>query len=620
MSRTGLPVAPGSISNRGRHTLHCVRTRKRCQSTWRLPACHRWRYSYGAKWTRSWPRELQIGTRGHRPRAHTAQGCSTPHRAFDTGTCAASTIGMSQGALCVSRGRAIHALPSAHTFGMAAALRSRLVRAAVQAADPAHAVRGALRWAQPGVLHCGPAAGGTIVDLRPQACDSIVIVGAGKAASAMTGALLSHLADGLAGLPPVPMAGALVTKYGHAAGAGPAGLPSWLRVHEAGHPQPDAAGMRAAEDLLQTVQAAPPNAVVFVLLSGGGSALLPLPVAGVTLTDVQALNAALLGCGAPIEHVNALRKHVSRIAGGRLAAACPARQIMTLVLSDVVGDRLDVIASGPTVPDTTTFHDCLLLVEQYGIEKIVPASIMAHLQAGAAGGVPDTPKSPHAGAFVHVVGSNRLALQAVAEEARAAGFAPYILSASVQGEAREVAKVFAAVMADAAAGASTFSLPACILAGGETTVTLPPGGGEGKGGRNQELALAAAQAMDGLGCASSAVPMELIALGTDGTDGPTDAAGAFVTNRTWAAARSAGVDGRDALRRHDAYTLFEALGRGEVQHGPASSGGSSVETDAGSVSAAGHAFGDCGLVMTGPTGTNVMDVTIMLVGEAPTRH
>ena len=310
--------------------------------------------------------------------------------------------------------------------------------------------------------------------------------------------------------------------------------------------------------------------MVVCLISGGGSALLTLPVPGMDLTDLQTLTGALLRSGATINEINAVRKHCSRIKGGNLARLAAPATLITLILSDVVGDPLDVIASGPTVPDPATVADAQAVLERYKVQTQKPVPFR------------ETPK-PGDPVFEQVqnvvVGSNRLAALAAVEKARQLGYRTLLLGTYVEGEAREVAKVAAALAKGLRAHDDPLPPPACIVWGGETTVTIR---GKGKGGRNQELALAAALALEGW------PGVLLMALATDGTDGPTDAAGAVITGETVARARSMGLDPWAALEANDSYTFFDKLG---------------------------------GLIRTGPTGTNVNDLLFVLVDETtPQRH
>ncbi len=316
--------------------------------------------------------------------------------------------------------------------------------------------------------------------------------------------------------------------------------------------------------------------LVICLISGGGSALSPAPVEGITLAEKQEVTRLLLACGATIHEINAVRKHISQIKGGQLARLASPATLITLVLSDVVGDSLDVIASGPTVPDTSTFADCLEILRKYRLSDTVPVAIRRHLEAGVAGAVPETPK-PGDPVFSRtqtvIIGRNLQALEAASRQATALGYRPLILSSAIEGETREVARVHAGIAKEVLASGHPIRPPACILSGGETTVTLR---GQGKGGRNQEFALALALDIDHMpGIAA-------LSAGTDGTDGPTDAAGAFADWTTCARAEQHGLPPREALEHNDAYPFFERLGD---------------------------------LLITGPTQTNVMDVRIILITD-----
>jgi hydroxypyruvate reductase len=347
-----------------------------------------------------------------------------------------------------------------------------------------------------------------------------------------------------------------------------------LQFFEAGHPIPDERGVAAARQVAQLLEAAGERDLVLALISGGGSALLPLPVAGVSLGEIQALTGMLLASGATINEMNALRKHLEQLKGGGMARMAAPAALATLVLSDVVGSPLDVIASGPTVPDNTSFGDALAVLERYDLLERAPAPIGAHLRAGVAGQVADTPK-PGERVFERVqtvvVGSNLLAAEAALNEARAQGLNAALLSTYVQGEAREVGRVLAAIAREIDASGQPLARPACLVAGGETTVTLRGGG---RGGRNQELALAAVPELAGLR------DTLLVALATDGGDGPTDAAGAVASGATHSEALAAGLSVERALAQNDAYPFFAALGD---------------------------------LLLPGPTATNVNDLAFVFV-------
>lgn len=354
--------------------------------------------------------------------------------------------------------------------------------------------------------------------------------------------------------------GTVTTRDGHTLP-----LPG-IAVHEASHPLPDARGIAGAEAALRLAANADASDLVLCLLSGGASALWPAPPPGVTLEDLRTTTDALLRAGAPIRELNAVRKHLSRIAGGQLARAAYPARVLTLAISDVVGSPPDVIGSGPTVPDPTTYRDALEALARRGVA--VPPSVQTQLEAGAAGEHPETPKpgDPVFGRTEwHLVASVADALQGATEEATRLGYPAAIVTDRMEGEARQVGREIAGL-------ARSARPPAALLLGGETTVTVR---GDGYGGRNQELALAAAIALEG-------VPNVLVAaLGTDGTDGPTDAAGAVVDGATVARGRARGLDARNHLHRNDAYPFLEATGD---------------------------------LLLTGPTGTNVADLVLILVG------
>lgn len=392
----------------------------------------------------------------------------------------------------------------------------------------------------------------------------VLVVGAGKATAIMARAIEEILGERIDD-------GVISVKYGHTVSL------QRIRTVEAGHPLPDANGVAASRGILSLVAGAGSSDLVIVLLSGGGSALTPLPAKGIELEDKQTVTELLLACGATIHEINAIRKHLSDIKGGRLAQAAAPAATVTLILSDVVGDNLDVIASGPTVPDGSTFLDCLEIVRRYGIEERLPVNVLKRFHAGQGGDLSETPKADtHDWRNTHhlIVGSNRQALQAAAVEASSRGYHPLILSSQIEGEARAAACVHTAIAREVLGSGNPLPPPTCILSGGETTVTLT---GDGRGGRNQEFALAAARGID------AAEAIVILAAGTDGTDGPTDAAGAFVDHTTASRASGEGLDIRHHLSNNDAYPFFEALG----DH-----------------------------LITGPTGTNVMDMNIILV-KAP---
>jgi len=436
--------------------------------------------------------------------------------------------------------------------GSARAAADHILRAALDAVEPRAAVRRALTR-DGDIFRIGEAA----VDLAET--DRVLLVGAGKAAPAMALGVADVLGGRVDG-------GTITTRHGHARPVH--GIDVW----EAGHPIPDTQGLAGAAAALERARAAGAADLLVCVLSGGASALWPAPPAGVSLSDVQRVTDALLRAGAPIGELNAVRKHLSRIAGGRLARESHPARVLALVVSDVVGSPLEVIASGPTVPDPTTFADALAVLRERGVDA--PASVLSHLRAGAAGGREETPK-PGDPAFerasTHVVADNRDALDAAARAAERRGFRVRIVRDDLEGEAREAGRAVAEealrALDQGAAGAG----PLALLWGGETTVTVR---GDGRGGRNQELALAAAAALEGR------EGVLLAALGSDGIDGPTAAAGGVVDGGTVARGRAAGLDAAECLRRNDSHRFL-------------------------------HAAGD--LLETGPTGTNVNDVVLVLV-------
>jgi hydroxypyruvate reductase len=388
------------------------------------------------------------------------------------------------------------------------------------------------------------------------AIDRILVLGCGKAGAAMARAVEDALGDRTA-------AGLVVVKDGYA-------LPTRVvQVVEAGHPVPDARGEAAAARLLELAQGAGGHDLVVVLISSGGSALTPAPAPPVTLAEKQQVTRALLGAGATIGELNAVRKHLSRLKGGQLARAAAPAAVVTLVLSDVIGDPLDVIGSGPTAPDPTTFADALDVLRARGVLGGVPASVRQRLEAGEAGRLPETPK-PGDELFARVshavIGNNALVAEAAVARAQALGYRAELLTRRLEGEAREVAR-------DLVRRARRMPPGACLVAAGETTVTVR---GRGRGGRCQELALAAALEL------ADGERLTVLAAGTDGTDGPTDAAGAIVDGATLARGRARGLDPRAALDDNDAYTFLAAAGD---------------------------------LLVSGPTHTNLLDLYAVLVGE-----
>lgn len=426
--------------------------------------------------------------------------------------------------------------------------------AAVRAAGPEALVRAALA--------------DTALPVRAALANArrILVVGAGKAGSAMSAGLEHALADRLecvTGVVNVPDEGSQSLRA--------------IRLHPArpvGVNQPTAEGVAGTQQILDLVAGAEPDDVVICLISGGGSALLPAPVEGVSLEDKQRLTLLLHASGATIGEMNAVRKHLSRVKGGRLAQACAARRVFSLIISDVVGDPLDVIASGPTAPDPTTFADALAVLEKYCLLEHTPRSVLDYLHRGAAGQVPETLKQLPGSIVNVIVGNNARSLAASHARAEELGYRMLNLGSFIEGETRQVAETFAAIVRGIREQGQPLAPPACVLSGGETTVTLTAG--HGLGGRNQEFVLAAALKLGKEGLEDVAI----LSGGTDGEDGPTDAAGAIADEGTFGRGESKGLDPAAFLARHDAYHYFEAAGD---------------------------------LVKTGLTRTNVMDVRVILV-------
>lgn len=436
-----------------------------------------------------------------------------------------------------------------------------IFRAALQAADPVEAV---LRHVQ--LNGDALIAGRRRYPLR--AFDHVWVIGAGKASARMAAAVERVLGKRITG-------GLVNVKYGHTAKL------RRIELNECGHPLPDDAGVRGAERIAEIARRAGERDLVLAVISGGASALLPLPAPPVTLGEKQSTTKLLLASGADIHEMNAVRKHISAVKGGQLARLAYPAAVLSFLLSDVIGDDLDVIGSGPTAPDASTFAKAKAVLEKYGILETVPAAVRERLAAGARGSLAETPKAEDP-AFARtqnvVVGSNRLAVDAAVQKARELGLRPLVLSTRIEGETRDAARMHAAIARESLTSGQPVKPPAAIISGGETTVTLH---GDGLGGRNQEFVLAAG--IDLAGCENVVV----LSGGTDGTDGPTDAAGAIADGRTIGRAAALGLDARRFLAANDSYHFFEPLGD---------------------------------LLKTGPTGTNVMDVRLMLVGESSPRR
>lgn len=395
--------------------------------------------------------------------------------------------------------------------------------------------------------------------------DRIVVAGMGKASARMALGVERALGERITG-------GLIAVKDGFVEPL------SRISVVEAGHPLPDLRSMRAATDLLAMGRGMDERTLALLLISGGGSALVCAPVEGVSLQDKIAITGLLLSCGATIQEVNCVRKHLSAVKGGRLAAAFAPATVVSLIVSDVIGDDLDAIASGPTVADPTTFADALKIIGRYELEKRIPAEVLDFLRLGACGKRPETPK-PGDPVFNRsrsiLLGTNRQALKAGAERARELGYSTLVLTSRLTGEARQAALTILGIGRDIASSGFPLARPACIILGGETTVTVR---GTGKGGRNQEMALAFLAALerspkDGEG-------LLFFSASTDGSDGPTEAAGALAYSGLLSRALKAGLHPEAFLSNNDSHTFFNSCG---------------------------------GLILTGPTNTNVCDIQILLV-------
>ena len=399
--------------------------------------------------------------------------------------------------------------------------------------------------------------------MRPGSRGRVALVAAGKAAVAMARAAEQALGERL--------------SHGLAVATTAAGPLERVRLLVASHPVPDARGIAAAREILALASALGRDDLLIVLLSGGASALLPAPAEGVTLEDKAHATSLLLRAGATIHELNAVRKHLSWLKGGGLARAAAPARVVTLVLSDVVGDDLSTIASGPTAPDTTTFADALAVLDRRGLRTQVPAAVLARLERGARGELPETPK-PGDAAFrrvtTRIIGSNASSVDAAARAARRQGLRPLVLTTRLEGEAREAGRLLVSVLRECVERGRPAPLPVCLLAGGETTVSVR---GSGQGGRNQELAVAAAEAL-----ARFPRPAVVAALATDGVDGASDAAGGVVDDTTLARAARIGLAPPAA---------FVAASDTRNFLGP---------------------VGD--LIVTGATGTNVVDVVALLAG------
>ena len=429
----------------------------------------------------------------------------------------------------------------------------RVLQVALRAVEPARAVRNTL------VAHVrGFSVGGVTYDLSHYG--RVFVVGAGKASAPMAAAVEDAVGDRL------PVLGSVTVRYGHTTPT------RHVHIREASHPVPDAAGVDATRAIVDLLETTTGDDLVICVISGGGSALLTLPAEDIPLEDLQRTTDALLRCGATINEINVVRKHLDVVKGGGLVRLAAPAQVLTLVLSDVVGNPLDSIASGPTVPDTSTFADAASVFDRYALWPSLPDAVTSRVRDGVAGRIGETPK-PGDPLFARsqtvLVGSNLLACEAAAHAAAELGFGTLVLTTYVEGEAREAGRVLAGILREIDASGHPLRRPACIIAGGETTVTIR---GEGRGGRNQELALSAAFSLRDVD------QVLLASIGTDGSDGPTDAAGAWVDGQTLTRATAAGLDPNAALANNNSYTFFDAVG---------------------------------GLIRTGPTQTNVNDLYLL---------
>ena len=414
-----------------------------------------------------------------------------------------------------------------------------ILQAALQAVDPAEAVNRHMQ-----IKDNKLTISGFSYDLDK--IQRIRLVGAGKAGFPMTLAASKILGKRL-------NEGIVIVKEGYM--GDPAQSPEIMFV-EAGHPIPDERGVSGTRRIKQFLSDSRPDDLVIALISGGGSALLTLPVPGVSLEDLQTLTAELLASGADIQEINTLRKHLDQVKGGGLASWCAPARLAALILSDVVGNPIDVIASGPTVPDPSSFADAKQILTKYHLQKRTPQSIRKRIQDGEQGNLPDTPKSGDPlfkGVQNVIVGSNLQAAEAALAAASKAGLNSQVLTTYLQGEAVQVGKILAGFLQQEVAANQPLPRPACLILGGETTVTIDSPDTAGKGGRNQELALGAVSSIAGLD------NVFLITLATDGGDGPTDAAGAVVSGETYHRAIASGLDPIDYLQRHDAYNFFASL-------------------------------------------------------------
>lgn len=434
---------------------------------------------------------------------------------------------------------------------------ARILAAAIQAVDPYRAVnRHFVRT-------------GNHLEIGQQVLElsnfqHIYIVGAGKASVPMAAAVYKHLSS--------LTKGTIITKDGYGNALDGDAFPSKLEILEASHPVPDSRGVEGTKKILALLEKSNDNDLVIFLLSGGASALLTSPADTISLEDLQQTTAVLLSSGATIQEVNCIRKHLDIVKGGQLARAAAPATSVALILSDVVGDSLEIIASGPTTPDSSTYQEALEILSRYRLMEEVPSNVIAHLEMGASGKLKETPKPGDPTLTkVHniIIGNNIMAAEAAVLQARQEGFNSMLLTNFLQGEAYQVGKVIAAIARQLATREEPLAKPACVVLGGETTVTLT---GQGLGGRNQELALGCVEILAGLDRTI------VVSLATDGGDGPTDAAGAVVTGETYDNAQALGLHPTKFIQENDSYHFFEPLSD---------------------------------LIKTGPTQTNVTDLVLI---------
>jgi len=431
-----------------------------------------------------------------------------------------------------------------------------IFQASLKAVDPITAVKRFLVRKDDAIIVQGKS-------FKLNSFDGVYLIGFGKAAASMARGVEEVLGDDL-------RAGIINVKYDHRDK-----VSAKIKINEAGHPVPDEAGILGAREIIEFLKQRGERDLVICVISGGGSAIFPLPCEGITLAEKQEITRLLLACGADIKEINAIRKHISQVKGGQLSRIAQPATLITLILSDVIGDPLDSISSGPTSPDQTTFDDCNAILEKYLLLGKIPPAVERHLKSGIQKKIPDTPKhGDPAFTKTHnvIVGSNWEAVLAAKGFAERLGYTTMILSTFIEGETKDVARVHAAIAKEIRKTGHPIAAPACIISVGETTVTIR---GKGLGGRNQEFVLAAAMDL------RSMENIVILSAGTDGTDGPTDAAGAIADGETMARASQIGMKALAYLQNNDSYHFFERLDD---------------------------------LIKTGPTKTNVMDIRIMLIG------